>query len=161
MSKPVLLIVDDDTETCSRLKESLQREYGNQFRVLQARSGSTALETLEALKQHDELVALLLVSAQMKMSGMNFFEQAVKLFPHAKRVLYTGDAEADIVPETDEIRVHACLSKPWHEPEVCLYPMLEDLLEDREKTVQLPAEEVQIICQRWSPKAHEITDMLQ
>ena len=61
MSKPVLLIVDDDEETLQLLEHDLERKYGNRHRVLAAHSGREALEKLRQLNLKGEPVALLLV----------------------------------------------------------------------------------------------------
>ena len=69
----------------------MRNKYGNGFRVLRAGSGLTALEILEQLKLRNESLALLLVDQRMpSMTGVEFLEQAMEIFPDAKRVLLTS-----------------------------------------------------------------------
>jgi thioredoxin reductase (NADPH) len=132
MAQPTLLTVDDDRELLSAITRDLRPKYGNDFRVLRADSGATAIDTLKQIKLRNETVALFLVDQRMpRMSGVEFLEQARELFPDAKRALLTAyaDTEAAIrAINTTEIDYY--LMKPWDPPEECLYPVLDDLLDD-------------------------------
>ena len=93
-TKPVLLAVDDELTLLSAIERDLRREYGADFRIVGATSGSEALATLKKLKLRNEPVALLLVGQRMpQMTGVEFLEQAMDLFPDAKRVLLTAYAD--------------------------------------------------------------------
>ena len=48
--KPVILTVDDDPQVLKSVERDLRSKYGNEFRVLRADSGRTALEILKQLK---------------------------------------------------------------------------------------------------------------
>jgi CheY-like chemotaxis protein len=92
--KPVILTVDDDPQVLRSVERDLRSKYGNGFRVLRADSGSTALEILKQLKLRNESPALFLVDQRMpQMTGVEFLEQAMKIFPDAKRVLLTAYAD--------------------------------------------------------------------
>ena len=96
-TKPVLLAVDDELPLLSALERDVRREYGADFRIVGATSGSEALATLKQLKRRNEPVALLLVDQRMpQMTGVELLEQAMDLFPDAKRVLLTASADTDI-----------------------------------------------------------------
>jgi thioredoxin reductase (NADPH) len=90
MAKPVILVVEPDLEVLWAIKGDLQRQYEDRFRVLQADSDATALETLKQLKECKECVTLFVVEQQSSlMTGLQFLKAARKLFPRAKRVLLT------------------------------------------------------------------------
>ena len=73
MSKPVVIVVDDDEETLQLLKHDLERKYRDRYRVLAANSGREALEKIRRLNLKSEPVALLLVDQRMpEMSGVEF-----------------------------------------------------------------------------------------
>ena len=96
MDKPVLMTVDDDVAVLRAVERDLRRKYGGSYRVLRADSGATALEALRQLKLRNDPVALFLVDQRMPhMTGVEFLEQAVELFPDAKRVLLTAYADTD------------------------------------------------------------------
>jgi CheY-like chemotaxis protein len=52
--KPVILTVDDDPQVLRSVERDLRREYGNEFRIIRADSGITALEILKQLKLRNE-----------------------------------------------------------------------------------------------------------
>ena len=96
MPDPVLLAVDDDRGVLRAIGADLRRQYGAHYRVLSADSGAAALDALQQLTLRDEAVALLLVDQRMPaMTGVEFLEQALKLFPDAKRVLLTAYADTN------------------------------------------------------------------
>ena len=62
-----------------------------QQQVYEADSGATALDILKQLKLRNEPPALFLVDQRMPhMTGLEFLEQAMKIYPDAKRVLLTS-----------------------------------------------------------------------
>ncbi len=88
MAKPVILTVDDDPEVLQAVARDLRQEYGDRYRILRAESGASALEALEQLKLRNQPVALFLADQRMpQMSGVEFLEQALSMFPDAKRAL--------------------------------------------------------------------------
>ncbi|MBW4648562.1 MAG: FAD-dependent oxidoreductase [Kastovskya adunca ATA6-11-RM4] len=162
MAKPVLFTVDDDPEVLRAVARDLQREYGNRFRVIRADSGTTALETLEQLKLRNDPVALFLVDQRMpQMSGVEFLEQALPLFPKAKRALLTAYADTDAaIRAINTTHIDYYLMKPWDPPEERLYPVLNDLLDDWQASFRSPFEGIRVIGDRWSPYSHQVKDFL-
>lgn len=161
MSKPIILVLEHDPEVLVALEENLREEYGKQFEVTRADSAVEALEHLERLKTEGGAVVLFLVNSDMpQMNGRAFLERAVRVYPDARRLVYTSGMDTQALKETLEgLNVDACLSRPWHEPEVCLYPVLEELL-DEDEQLSDPSEGVRVLCGRWSPKAHEVREFL-
>ncbi len=162
MPKPVLFTVDDDLNVLQAIGRDLRREYGSRFRILRADSGRSALEALRQLKLRNESVALLLVDQRMPhMTGVEFLEQALKLYPDAKRVLLTAYSDTDAaIRAINQVGINYYLLKPWHPPEEHLYPVLDDLLSDWWSSYQPPFEGVRIIGFRWSPASHDIKHFL-
>jgi thioredoxin reductase (NADPH) len=162
MAKPVLLTVDDDPEVLRAVVHDLHREYGDRFRVLQADSGATALETLKKLKLRNQPVALFLVDQRMpQMTGVEFLERAMELFPEAKRVLLTAYADTDVgIRAINTVKIDYYLLKPWDPPKEHLYPVLNDLLEIWQSSFLPSFEGIRVIGRRWSPKSQQIRDFL-
>ena len=91
-----LLTVDDDPSVSRAVARDLRRRYGEQFRVVRAESGADALEVLRELRLRGTPVAALLADHRMPgMTGIEFLEQAMDLFPHARRALLTAYADTD------------------------------------------------------------------
>ena len=162
MAKPVLITVDDDTEVLRAIERDLRRKYSVEYRVLRADSGQAALEIVRELKFRNTPVALFLVDQRMPgMSGVEFLEQAIKLFPDAKRVLLTAYADTDAaIAAINEAGINHYLLKPWDPPEENLYPILDDLLDDWRAEFPPPFEGIRVLGNRWSPISHNIKDFL-
>jgi thioredoxin reductase (NADPH) len=162
MAKPILFAVDDDPEVLRAVERDLRRQYGETFRVLRASSGPSALEALEGLKRRNDAVALFLVDQRMpQMTGVEFLEKAIPLFPGAKRVLLTAYADTDAaIRAINTARVDYYLLKPWDPPEENLYPVLDDLLGDWQASYRPPFEGIRIVGHRWSPSAFDVRDFL-
>lgn len=161
-AKPALLTVDDDPEVLQAVARDLRQEYGSRFRVLRADSGATALDVLKQLELRNETVALLLVDQRMpQMSGVEFLEQAMELFPDAKRVLLTAYADTDAaIRAINTVKIDYYLLKPWDPPEERLYPVLNDLLDDWLSSFRPPFAGIRVIGNRWSPHSHQVKDFL-
>jgi thioredoxin reductase (NADPH) len=162
MAKPVMLTVDDDREVSRAIERDLRRKYASDFRVLRAESGQAAMEIVEELKVRNNPVSLFLVDQRMPgLSGVDFLERAIPLFPEAKRVLLTAYADTDAaIAAINDAGVDHYLLKPWDPPEENLYPVLDDLLEDWQATVPLQFEGIRVLGNRWSPESHNIKDFL-
>lgn len=160
--KPVILTVDDDPQVLRSVERDLRSKYGNAFRVLRADSGLTALEILKQLKLRNEPPALLLVDQRMpNMTGVEFLEQAMNIFPDAKRVLLTAYADTDAaIRSINKAKIDFYLMKPWDPPEQNLFPVLDDLLDDWLASFRPPFEGIRLIGLFWSPKSHETKDFL-
>ena len=162
MAKPVILTVDDDPEVLQAVARDLRQQYGDRFRIMRADSGAAAIETLQKLKLRNELVALFLVDQRMpEMSGVEFLEQALELFPNAKRALLTAYADTDAaIRAINSTQIDYYLLKPWDPPEERLYPVLNDLLDDWFASFRPTFEGIRVIGNRWSPQSHDMKDFL-
>ncbi|HEY6405162.1 MAG TPA: FAD-dependent oxidoreductase, partial [Nitrososphaeraceae archaeon] len=160
--KPALMIVDDDPQVLRAVEIDLRHKYGDRFRVLKANSGTIALEILTKLKLRNEPPALFLVDQRMpQMTGVEFLEKAMEIYPDTKRVLLTAYADTDAaIRSINKAKVDYYLMKPWDPPEENLYPVVSDLLEDWMASFRPPFEGIRVIGLRWSPKSHETRNFL-
>jgi thioredoxin reductase (NADPH) len=162
MPKPVILTLDDDHEVLRAIERDLRRKYAADYRVLRADSGEAALEIVRELKVRNNAIALFLVDQRMPgLSGIQFLEQAMELFPDAKRVLLTAYADTDAaIAAINEAGINHYLLKPWDPPEENLNPVLDELLEDYVAAHPPQFEGVQVFGHRWSPASHNVKDFL-
>ena len=162
MAKPVILTVDDEPEVLGAIERDLRRKYGKDYQVLRAGSGAAALDALEKLKLRDQPVALLLVDQRMPtMSGVELLEQAIPLFPEAKRALLTAYADTEAaIKAINEVHLDYYLMKPWDPPDENLYPVLDDLLDDWRAQYRPTFEGLRLVGHRWSPLSHQLKDYL-
>ncbi len=162
MAKPAILTVDDDPEVLQAVARDLRRKYGDRFRIIRADSGQSALDAAQQLKLRNDAIALFLADQRMpQMTGVEFLEQAIDIFPTAKRVLLTAYADTDAaIRAINAARLDYYLLKPWDPPEEKLYPVLDDLLDDWQATFRPPFEGIRVISDRWSPQSHQTRDFL-
>jgi thioredoxin reductase (NADPH) len=156
--RPILLTVDDDPNVLRAIERDLRQQYGSRFHILKTDSGQKALELVKQLKLRNETLALLLVDQRMpQMSGVAFLEQAINIFPDAKRVLLTAYADTEAaIRSINKAKIDYYMLKPWDPPQEILYPILDDLLDDWWASFKPPFEGIRVIGLRWSPKSYEV-----
>jgi thioredoxin reductase (NADPH) len=162
MANPILMTVDDEPEVLLAVERDLRRQYGADYRILRAGSGEEALAALSELKRRNETVALFLVDQRMPgMGGIDFLAAANDFFPRARRVLLTAYADTEVaIQGINKTKIDYYLIKPWDPPEVRLYPLLNDLLDDWLAGYRPPFEGIRIVGHRWSGTAFELKDFL-
>jgi thioredoxin reductase (NADPH) len=166
-NKPVLFAVDDDPEVLRAVERDLRRKYGRSrngggYRILRADSAEAAMDALGKLKLRGDPVALFLVDQRMpQTTGVEFLEEAMELYPEAKKVLLTAYADTEAaIKAINDIGLDYYLQKPWDPPEENLYPTLDDLLGDWRSSYRPPFEGIRVVGNRWSPLSHAVKDFL-
>ncbi len=162
MPKPILLAIDDDTGVLEAVVQDLRRHYGQDYRIVRAASGGAALDICRQLKERNDIVALFLSDQRMPgMTGVDFLQQALKIYPDAKRVLLTAYADTEAaIRAINSAKIHYYLNKPWDPPEEKLYPVLDDLLEAWKQGYKPPFEGIRIVGVRWSALDHDVREFL-
>src|ERR687889_1595785 len=153
MAKPVILAVGESPPVPRGPGGGIRPRYAREYRILRADSGESALDTLGKLKLRGDPVALFLVDQRMpKMTGVEFLEEAIGMFPDAKRALLTAysDTEAAI-RAINEVGLDYYLQKPWDPPDEKLYPSLDELLADWRAEYRPPFEGIRVGGGRWAP----------
>jgi thioredoxin reductase (NADPH) len=96
-----------------------------------------------------------------ELNGIEFLEQAMDIYPGARRVLLT--AYADTGAAIDAINVvdlDHYLLKPWDPPEEKLYPVVDELLRSWRKDDRKPVNETKVVGHRWSAPSSRLRDFL-
>ncbi len=162
MPKPILLAIDDDISVLEAVVQDLRRNYGQDYRIVRAASGAAALDICNQLKERKDVVALFLSDQRMPgMTGVDFLQQALTIYPDAKRVLLTAYADTEAaIRAINSAKIHYYLNKPWDPPEEKLYPVLDDLLEAWKQGYKPPFEGIRVVGVRWSAMDHEVREFL-
>jgi thioredoxin reductase (NADPH) len=162
MPKPILLAIDDDTSVLEAVVQDLRRHYGQDYRIVRAASGAAALDICRQLNERKDTVALFLSDQRMPgMTGVDFLQQALTIYPNAKRVLLTAYADTEAaIRAINSAKIHYYLNKPWDPPEEKLYPILDDLLGSWKQGYKPPFEGIRVVGLRWSPMDHAVRDFL-
>ncbi|WP_297334485.1 FAD-dependent oxidoreductase [Flavobacterium sp.] len=162
MKKPIIFCIDDDPQVLASVSRDVKQKYRDNYKVLSTTYAKEALEMLLPLKNKDEAIALFLVDQRMpEMEGVVFLNEAMKLFPDAKKVLLTAYSDtAAAIRAINEVRLDYYLTKPWNPPEEKLYPVLDELLEEWLVNSYPGTVGLRLIGYQFSPKSHKIKEFL-
>ncbi len=159
----MILTVDDDVSVSRAVARDLRRRYGEEDRIIRAESGRAALDALRELRLRDEPVAVLLADYRMpEMSGLQFLEQAMDIYPQARRALLTAYADTDAaIQAINVVDLDHYLLKPWDPPEEHLYPVVDSLLELWAASGGAGTDvATRLVGHRWSSRTFDIRDFL-
>ena len=128
--RPVIVTVDDDPSVSRAIARDLRRRYGERNRIVRAESGEQALDALRQMKLRGDQVAVILADYRMPgLTGIEFLERAMDVYPYARRVLLTAYADTNAaIDAINIVDLDHYLLKPWDPPEEKLYPVIDDLL---------------------------------
>jgi len=162
MAKPILLSVDDDADVLRAIERDLRSNYGADYRVIGSGSPEGALDLLKQLKLRSDSVALLLADQRMpRLDGVHFLQEAMRIYPEAKRALLTAYADTTAaIGAINQASIHYFFMKPWDPPAEHLYPQLDDLLGDWQASHHPAYSGMRVLGTRWSPKSYELRDFL-
>lgn len=164
-ARPYIVVADDEPEHLTALADALTRRYGADYQVVTHLSPQSALNHLELLKEEEAVVALVIADQRMPgMSGLEMLQQSHPLHPHAMRGLLVAWGDQ----ESSESIIHGCafgilnnyIYKPWHPPEVHLYPLVNKFLTDWARAQGHRMELVNVVGEEASPRMREISELL-
>jgi thioredoxin reductase (NADPH) len=160
--KPIIMTIDDEPRVLNAIERDLRANYHKDYQIIKAGSGTEALEALGQLKRRNAPVSLFLVDQRMPgMSGTQFLEKAIKLYPDARKVLLTAYADTEAaISSINTIGLDHYLMKPWDPPDQYLYPVLDDLLSDWLASVPLIYDGIRVAGTQWSASSHNVKDFL-
>jgi thioredoxin reductase (NADPH) len=156
------MTVDDDVSVSRAVARDLRRRYGETYRIVRAEDPQQALDALREVKLRGDAVAAILADYRMPgLNGIEFLEQAMDLFPRARRALLTAYADTDAaIAAINVVDVDHYLLKPWDPPEEKLYPVVDAMLETWAAFGDAPVQDVQVVGHRFSAPSHEVRDFL-
>ncbi len=109
-----VLYIDDEPHNLTAFKASFRRDF-NIYLAESADEGRHVLET--------QPIHVILSDQRMpKMTGIEFFESIIKIFPDPIRILITGYTDINaVVDAINRGQVYKYLTKPWNDSEVKIF----------------------------------------
>lgn len=162
MDKPVIVTVDDDPGVSRAVARDLRRRYGQSYRVVRADSAPQGMDSVREMRLRGDDVAAILADYRMpQMNGVEFLEQAMDLYPYARRVLLTAYADTDAaIQAINVVDLDHYMLKPWDPPEEKFYPVLDALLDAWQRVERRESDELRVVGARWSARSYEVRDFL-
>lgn len=107
MSKPTILVVDDEMDNL----DAIERIFRKRYHLLRASSGAEALTILEKIPE----VAVLITDQRMPaMTGVELLEKTLTTHAKTVRILLTGYTDVDsIISAVNQGHIFRYLTKPW------------------------------------------------
>ena len=107
------------------------------------------------------MAAILADYRMPQMNGVEFLEQAMDLYPYARRVLLTAYADTEAaIQAINVVDLDHYLLKPWDPPEEKFYPVLDAQLDAWQRTDRRESDELRVVGARWSAPSYEVRDFL-
>ncbi|WP_207956175.1 FAD-dependent oxidoreductase [Rubrobacter marinus] len=161
----MVLVVDGDRESLRHLRRELRKRYGGDYRVACAGSGREAIVRLRRFEANGDDVALVLAERGMPgISGTELLARVGRVHPTAKRALLVawGDraAAGSILRSMSLGHIDYYVNKPWGETDERFHRTVAEFLYDWAKDRMPKFEEIRIVGEQWSPRSHELRDLL-
>jgi len=166
LTRPVIMVVDDDPRSLAALLDALARRYGGDYRVVSHLSPQAAIEECERIRADGEQLALIIADQWMPgLTGIQVLARAHEVHPAAQRALLVSWGDRTATPAILQGcafgQLENYLQKPWSPPEVHLYPAVGEFLSDWTRTHGPRMELVRVVGDDPSPRAHELRDLLE
>jgi len=162
MNEPVIFVVDDDAQVLAAIRRDLRSRYREEYRVLAADSGESALDAVKELKAKGDTLALMISDQRMpSMLGVDLLVRCREIYPVARRVLLTAYSDMKAtVRAINEVHLDHYLEKPWDPPEERLYPAIDELLSLWKDEYRPEFSGIRLIGYQWSSRSHAVKDFL-
>ena len=164
---PLILAVDDDAEALERITDELQR-YARDYKVICGPSTEAARATLEALRDRDAAVAIVLAArGRQELKGEELLAYVHELHPHAKRALLIPWGGWDDEETAEAIRNAMALGhidyyalKPFSTPDELFHRLVSEFLQEWRRHNAPGRRELTVVADPLTPRGYELRSQL-
>jgi thioredoxin reductase (NADPH) len=161
----VLLVIDDEAKALRRIGRELRKRYGSDYRIVCGDSAEAGITKLRELAEVGEEVVLVLADQWMPgMTGVEFLGHVREVYPTARRALLTErsdrTAPEPILRSMALGRIDYYVNKPWCLADERFHKVISEFLYDWAREHGPKFEEIRVVGERWSPRSHELRDLL-
>ncbi|HEX8971296.1 FAD-dependent oxidoreductase [Oryzihumus sp.] len=168
MTRPLILAVDADPASLSRIETALQRRFGADFRVRGELSSADALRLLEGALDRGEPVAVVLADQWLPgLSGAELLARLRVLHPDARRALLVEWGAWAHRPTAEAILRSMALGdisyyvlKPWSSPDELFVRTVSEFVQEWSRSAVTTEREVVVVAGRHDPRAHGVRSLL-
>jgi thioredoxin reductase (NADPH) len=168
MTRPLILAVDADPASLSRIETALQRRFGADFRVRGELSSGDALRLLEGALDRGEPVAVVLADQWLPgLSGAELLARLRVLHPDARRALLVEWGAWAHRPTAEAILRAMALGdisyyvlKPWTSPDELFVRTVAEFVQEWSRSAVATEREVVVVAGRHDPRAHGVRSLL-
>ncbi|HET7660201.1 MAG TPA: FAD-dependent oxidoreductase [Oryzihumus sp.] len=168
MTRPLILAVDADPASLSRIETALQRRFGADFRVRGELSSADALRLLEGALDRGEPVAVVLADQWLPgLSGAELLARLRVLHPDARRALLVEWGAWAHRPTAEAILRAMALGdisyyvlKPWTSPDELFVRTVSEFVQEWSRSAVTTEREVVVVAGRHDPRAHGVRSLL-
>jgi thioredoxin reductase (NADPH) len=168
MARPLLLAVDADSESLSRIETHLQRRFGADYRVRGEDSSAAALALLQTCADRGQPVAVVLADQWLPgVAGAELLGKVRTLHPDARRALLvpwgawserrTADAILRAMAVGD---INYYVLKPWSDTDELFSRTIGEFVHEWSRTVVSWRREVVVVAERRASRGHGIRNLL-
>jgi thioredoxin reductase (NADPH) len=167
MAKPILLVLHDRPEERLLVERELAGRYATDYDILAFGAPGAALDRLVDLRATPDAPVIILFAAQemADMDGVEFLRRAHELHPQTQRVLLVPWSNRSASKPILRMVTHGLIDRytatPTRSPDEGLHSLVTDLLKDWQQRRHGSPTIVTMVDDRWSPRAHELRDLLQ
>ena len=168
MTRPLLLAVDPDPASLSRLETALQRRFGADFRVRGELTSTDGLRVLEGALERGEPVAVVLADQWLPgLSGAELLSRVRVLHPDARRALLVEWGAWAHRPTAEAILramalgdINYYVLKPWTSPDELFNRSVAEFVQEWSRSAVTAEREVVVVAGRHDPRAHGVRSLL-
>ena len=166
---PVIVAVDADDDALRRVDDELGRRYGDDYRIVCARSAEAAIEELEQLANAGSEVAVVLAGHWLGgATGSDLLARTRALHPRAKRALLIDWGAWGHRPTADAIleamalgRIDYYVLKPTRARDEHFHRTITEFLHEWARDDSSVGHELVVISDPDSTRGHELRDFLR
>lgn len=166
MSRALILAVDADDAARRTVGRELEKRYGSDYDVRLFASPLEALSFLEGLAKEERQVAVLLAAYWLPgIRGTEFLQRARRLHPHAGRGILMDWGDRSV---TEGLQSGLALGiidaygpKPLAAGDEHFHSLVTGFLHSWASEHGLRYIVAQIVGEQWSPRCHELRDLLE
>jgi thioredoxin reductase (NADPH) len=168
LNKPLILVVDDDTEELTRIRQELHSRYARHYDVMCQASHEEGKRLVERLVDEGREVALFLTDQWLPgTTGVKFLADIKEISPRTKRgLLVEWGAWADkhttraIVEAMTFGHIDYYVLKPWRSPDEFFHRTITVFLDEWSRTQPAVNPQIAVVGKQDAKRSYELRDLL-